>query len=205
MQIRRVYAGCKYINIWRGAWDNEKGGWVNRLRLALANENEIYFNIYNLGIPGEITTKLKFRFNNECNCRFNINDKTIIIFSIGIHDSQIIEDKNNAFIRDFKKNIIELIDKAKQYTKHILFIGSTKVDEVRTSPVSWDNTVNYSNEEVIKYNKELKNICEEKEINYLDIFNLLDAKDLADGFHPNSNGHQKLCEEILKYLQDNYI
>lgn len=188
-----------------GAWDKENGGWVNRLRLALENKNETYFNIYNLGIPGETTIDLKKRFDSECNCRFNTNDKTIIIFSVGINDSQIIRDKSLVLIKDFKKNIIELIDKAKQYTPHILFIGLTKVDENRTKPVSWDNNINYFNEEVIKYNEVLKNICKEKVINYLDIFNLLDTKDLDDGLHPNNNGHQKLCEEILKCLQDNFI
>ncbi len=188
-----------------GAWDKENGGWVNRLRLALENKSEAYFNIYNLGIPGETTIDLKKRFDNECNYRFNTNDKTIIIFSVGINDSQIIKDKSLVLIKDFKKNIIKLIDKAKQYTPYILFIGLTKVDENRTNPVSWDNNINYSNEEVIKYNEVLKNICKEKVINYLEIFNLLDIKDLDDGLHPNNNGHQKLCEEILKYLQDNYI
>lgn len=188
-----------------GAWDKENGGWVNRLRLALENKNETYFNIFNLGIPGETTIDLKKRFDNECNYRFNTNDKTIIIFSVGINDSQIIKDKSLVLIKDFKKNIIKLIDKAKQYIPYILFIGLTKVDENRTNPVSWDNNINYSNEEIIKYNEVLKNICKEKEINYLEIFNLLDIKDLDDGLHPNNNGHQKLCEEILKYLQDNYI
>ncbi len=188
-----------------GAWDNEKGGWVNRIRLALESKSEIYFNIYNLGIPGDTTINLKKRFNNECNQRFNINDKTIIIFSIGINDSQIIENKRIILIEDFKKNIKELNDKAKQYTSHILFIGLTKVDETRTKPVSWDNNINYTNEEIIKYNEELKNICKEKEINYLDVYNLLDTTDLDDGLHPNNNGHQKLCEEILEYLQNNYI
>ncbi len=188
-----------------GAWDKENGGWVNRLRLALENKSEAYFNIYNLGIPGETTIDLKKRFDNECNYRFNTNDKTIIIFSVGINDSQIIKDKSLVLIKDFKKNIIKLIDKAKQYTPYILFIGLTKVDENRTNPVSWDNNINYSNEEVIKYNEVLKNICKEKVINYLEIFNLLDIKDLDDGLHPNNNGHQKLCEEILKYLQNNYI
>ena len=33
-----------------GALDNEKGGWVNRIRLALESKSEIYFNIYNLRI-----------------------------------------------------------------------------------------------------------------------------------------------------------
>jgi len=188
-----------------GAWDKEIGGWVNRLRLALENKSEAYFNIYNLGIPGETTIDLKKRFDNECNYRFNTNDKTIIIFSVGINDSQIIRDKSLVLIKDFKKNIIKLIDKAKQYTPYILFIGLTKVDENRTNPVLWDNNINYSNEEVIKYNEVLKSICKEKVINYLEIFNLLDIKDLDDGLHPNNNGHQKLCEEILKYLQDNYI
>lgn len=188
-----------------GAWDNEKGGWVNRIRLALENKSEIYFNIYNLGIPGDTTINLKKRFDNECNQRFNIDDKTIIIFSIGINDSQITENKRTILISDFKKNIEELNDKAKQYTSHILFIGLTKVDETRTKPVLWDNNINYINEEIIKYNEELKNICKEKEINYLDVYNLLDTTDLDDGLHPNNNGHQKLCEEILKYLQNNFI
>ncbi len=188
-----------------GAWDKENGGWVNRLRLALENKRETYFNIYNLGIPGETTINLKKRFDNECNYRFNTNDKTIIIFSVGINDSQIIKDKNLVLIKDFKKNVIDLIDKAKQYTLYILFIGLTKVDENRTKPVLWDKNINYSNKEVMKYNEVLKNICKEKVINYLDIFNLLDTKDLDDGLHPNNSGHQKLCEEILNCLQDYYI
>ncbi len=100
---------------------------------------------------------------------------------------------------------MELIDDAKQYTEHILFIGLTKVDERRTNPVAWDNSISYSNKEIVRYNEELKNICKEKSINYLDIFNLLDTKDLDDGLHPNNNGHQKLCKEILKCLQDSYI
>lgn len=32
-----------------GAWDDEKAGWVNRLRLVLEHQNDVYYNIFNLG------------------------------------------------------------------------------------------------------------------------------------------------------------
>lgn len=188
-----------------GAWDNEKGGWVNRLRLALENKNETYFNIYNLGISGDTTLNLKKRFDNEFFYRFSIESKTIIIFSIGINDSQIVNSKSSTYINNFRENIIELIDKARKFSSYVLFIGLTRVDEARVMPVYWDDDISYSNEEIIKYNKELKNICEDKKVDCLDVFDLLNIKDLDDGLHPNNNGHQKLCEVVLKYLQDKFF
>lgn len=188
-----------------GTQDSEKGGWVNRLRLTLENKGEIYFNIYNLGVPGDTTINLKKRFDSECSFRFNMDAKTIIIFSIGINDSQIINGKSSIYINDFRENIIELIEKVKKFSSYILFIGLTKVDDDRVMPVSWDYNIRYSNHEIIKYNKELKNICEEKSVEFLDVFDLLSIKDLDDGLHPNDSGHQKLCEEILKYLQDKFF
>lgn len=185
-----------------GSWDNDKGGWVNRLRLSLENKSEFYFNVYNLGIPGETTVDLKKRFNNECNSRINVNNKTIIIFAIGINDSQIVDGKNTVDIEEFKNNIFELIDKSLNYTKNILFINLTKVDEERVNPIPWDINICYSNKEIVKYNDVLKNICNDKTISYIDVFDLLETKDLNDGLHPNAEGHRKLSEEILRNIQD---
>ena len=50
-----------------GAWDTEKGGWVNRLWLSLAHGSEAndYFELYNLSISGGTTETILERFEKE--------------------------------------------------------------------------------------------------------------------------------------------
>ncbi len=184
-----------------GAWDDENAGWVNRLRLVLESKNDCYYNIFNLGIPGDTTTNVKTRFEYECSHRHNINAQTIIIFSVGINDSYIVAEKNNVSISDFKNNILDLINMAKEYTQNILFIGLSKVDESQVNPLSWDNNISYLNKEILKFDKVLESICYQNKIDYLNIFELLKISDLKDGLHPNSVGHQKICNEILRKIE----
>ena len=166
-----------------GAWDKEKGGWVNRLRLALENDySNNYYTIFNLGISGDVTENIKDRFDNECKIRFNKNDNTIIIFSIGINDTQNVKDEDRVSLETFRNNIITLINSAKKYTDNILFIGLTKVDESKVTPLPWD--------------KELKNICLESNVDYLYIYDLLEGDELFDDLHPNNVGHQKNCDKV---------
>ena len=180
-----------------GAWDKEKSGWVNRLRLALENDNSNnYYTIFNLGISGDVTENIKDRFDNECKIRFNKNDNTIIIFSIGINDSQNIKDEDRVLLGTFRNNVISLINSAKKYTNNILFIGLTKVDESKVTPLPWDKDKCYLNNKIIIFDKELKNICLENDVDYLYIYDLLEVEELFDGLHPNNVGHQKICDKV---------
>ena len=188
-----------------GAYDTKNGGWVNRLKLFLENDKNYYFNIFNLGIPGNTTINIKERFNYECEQRYNINSNTIIIFSIGINDSYIINQKNNVSLTDFKNNIIDLINMAKIYTKNILFIGLSNVNESQVNPIPWNSNICYLNKEIFKFDKELENICTKNNVNYLNVFKLLEMNDLQDGLHPNNIGHKKLYKKILHYIQNNFL
>lgn len=180
-----------------GAWDKEKGGWVNRLRLALENDySNNYYTIFNLGISGDVTENIKDRFDNECKIRFNKNDNTIIIFSIGINDTQNVKDEDRVSLETFRNNIITLINSAKKYTDNILFIGLTKVDESKVTPLPWDKEKSYLNTKIINFDKELKNICLENNVDYLYIYDLLEIEELFDGLHPNNVGHQKICDKV---------
>ena len=180
-----------------GAWDKEKGGWVNRLRLALENDDSnSYYTIFNLGISGDVTESIKNRFDNECKIRFNKNDNTIIIFSIGINDTQNVKDEDRVSLETFRNNIITLINSAKKYTDNILFIGLTKVDESKVTPLPWDKEKGYLNTKIINFDKELKNICLENNVDYLYIYDLLEVDELFDGLHPNNVGHQKICDKV---------
>ena len=180
-----------------GAWDKEKGGWVNRLRLALENDDSnSYYTIFNLGISGDVTESIKNRFDNECKIRFNKNDNTIIIFSIGINDTQNVKDEDRVSLETFRNNIITLINSAKKYTNNILFLGLIKVDESKVIPLSWDKNKCYLNNKIIMFDKALKNICLENDVDYLHIYDLLESEDLFDGLHPNNVGHQKICDKV---------
>ena len=180
-----------------GVKKKKKSGWVNRLRLALENDNSNnYYTIFNLGISGDVTEGIKNRFDNECKIRFNKNDNTIIIFSIGINDSQNIKDEDRVLLGTFRNNVISLINSAKKYTNNILFIGLTKVDESKVTPLPWDKDKCYLNNKIIIFDKELKNICLENNVDYLYIYDLLELEELFDGLHPNNVGHQKICDKV---------
>jgi hypothetical protein len=48
-----------------GAWDMEKGGWVNRLWFFAAERKENYVQIYNQSIDGGTTETILARFESE--------------------------------------------------------------------------------------------------------------------------------------------
>ena len=72
-----------------GAWDKEKGGWVNRLWLYCAEKanDENLTEIYNLSISGGTTETILARFENEARVRH----ADALIFQTGANDSS---DKN---------------------------------------------------------------------------------------------------------------
>lgn len=183
-----------------GAWDKEKSGWVNRLRQKLESKTNNYYNVYNLGIPGNTTSDLKERFEFEYKNRSIKDANNIIIFLIGINDTYIVNKKNNISLNEFKNNIIDLINKAKKHTENILFIGLSKVDESLVCPVSWDKNISYVNKEITKFDKELEIICKQNKVSYMNIYNLIDIKDLQDGLHPNDKGHQKIYNRFVAKL-----
>lgn len=185
-----------------GAWDPEKGGWGARLR-SYFETNNIEINVYNCGVSGDNTDDLLQRFKIEAIAR----EPNIIIFAIGINDSQYINSKDNprVSIEKFQNNLQELVSQAKQITSKIIFVGLTKVDELKTIPISWDKIKYYDMENVSKYNSIIKNFCQKNKLTFIDMLDLLRNEDLEEGLHPNINGHKKMFEKIKKFLIDNKI
>ena len=54
----------------------------------------------------------------------------------------------------------------------------------------------YLNNKIIDFDKELKDICLENNVDYLYVYNLLEVDDLFDGLLPNNVGHQKICDKV---------
>jgi len=180
-----------------GACDPEKGGWVQRLRNYFETNN-YDIDLYNCGISGDATDDLLKRFKVESQAR----KPGIIIFAIGINDSQYVNSKSNpsVSIEKFQNNLQELIDQAKKFTKKIIFLGFTNIDESKTMPIPWDEVKYYDQENVGIYNTHLKKISEKNNLLFVDMLNLLSNSELEDGLHPNSEGHEKMFIKIKDFL-----
>jgi len=184
-----------------GAWDLDKGGWVNRLWLY-CGQNDIDANIYNLSISGGTTETIIERFESEA----KIREADIVIFQTGGNDSSY--DKNTRKyqidIKKFENNIEKIIARSKSVAKKIIFMGFKNCDEAKTVPVSWCDFC-YTNEDIKKYNEVMKSVCGKYEIDFVDIFGLLENDDFDDGLHPNEKGHKKIFEKVKTFLIDNKI
>lgn len=182
--------------VW-GAADSEKGGWVERLKIDFAEHYDAI--IYNLGISGETTEELLERVEDESRVR----EPNIMIFAIGINDSQFIPstNSNRISVDNFKINLEKLYNIAKKFTSKIIFVGLTLVDEVKTTPIPWDTNKTYINENIKQFDQCIKVFCSEKNLKFIEMNNVLKSEDLADGLHPNSRGHEKIFHKIKSSLE----
>lgn len=180
-----------------GAWDYEKAGWANRLRLYFDSANTDVFT-YVLGVSGDTTNELLKRFDVEAAAR----KPNIIIFSIGDNDAVYLKSKNKSLVPlpRFAKNLQKLINKAKKYTNTIILIGGKKVDETKTAPVPWTTDYFYLNNNIVLYDKKIKELAEINKVHYIKVYDLIISEDYEDGLHPNDQGHQKLFLKIKGYI-----
>ena len=199
-----------------GAWDRGKeGGWVHRLRKFLDEkhfiEPDFDYSVYNLGVSDNIAEELLKRFGFETEQRLEEGEEIIIIFQIGINDSQFVvsENKLRTSPEKFKENIQKLINLAQKFTSRIVFLGLTPVEDEKVNPMPWAPGKSYRNEYVKEYNEILKSTCHKNKIPFVEIFEewvKLDYKSLLeDGAHPNSQGHQKIFETVKDFLIQNEI
>jgi lysophospholipase L1-like esterase len=204
---------CFGDSITYGNWDPE-GGWVGRLRQYLDSKSlsaysgedlysKYYTLTYNLGIPGDTSSGLFARFENELIPRFNPDEEMIILFAIGINDSRfyISENKHQTEMEDFKQNIWDMWEIARQYTLDVAFIGLTPVDEARTNPLYWEPDAVYKNEYIEQYNSAIREFCLTREVPFIDLFDAMKELNvpslMEDGIHPNEEGY-KVIEEIIR-------
>ena len=198
-----------------GYWDL-RGGWVQKLKekideKSLSAPKDFYYNLYNLSIDGNTTAELLKRFEFETKQRL-INEETIFIFGIGINDSCFVQTKNVFLVleENFRQNIQELIKLSKNYSSKIVFVGLTPVEEIKVTPLPWSKTgKSYRNKNIQKYNQIIKQVCEENEIYFIEIFENWIKTDykklLEDGVHPNSEGHKKIFEIVRDFLKEKKI
>jgi len=196
-----------------GAWDRgREGGRVQKLRKFLDEKHfidpDFDYSVYNLGVSGDTTEDLLERFEFEAKQRLKEEDG-IIIFQIGINDSQFIISQSGlrTLPEKFRKDVEKLINQAQKFTSQIVFVGPTPVDEIKTTPIPWNPDKIYKNENIKRNNEIIKSVCRENNIDFVEIFDNWIKSDykklLEDGLHPNSKGHKKIFETVKNFLIQN--
>ena len=170
-----------------GLYDKEMCGWTNRIRHTLEKKTTNNY-VVNLGIPGENSSNIKDRFETELKNRYNDIDNFILIYAIGIKDALILKNKPD-HINIFIENIKYIINKSRNYTNNIYFIGLLEPD--------YNKRKEYKKDNVYLIDDTLESICKKEQVEYIKMIDLLEEKYLTDGLHPNSIGHEKISNIIL--------
>src|SRR3989344_9665433 len=90
-----------------GAWDMEKGGWVNRLWFHVGKrEGDEYIEVYNCSVSGGTTDTILERFESEA----KIRNATTIIFQTGGNDASYRATPDNFLVsaEKFKQNVEDI-------------------------------------------------------------------------------------------------
>lgn len=163
------------IGIWGdsivyGANDIEGGGWASRLRRFLIEkaekENKSWPKVYVRGVCGDTTKELSVRFKVEADSI----EPEIIIFGIGINDAAYTKNENETLVpyEEFVNNLEFLIRQAKKFSKKVIFIGLTTVDEKIVQPYPYSSTgKSYSNALINKYDKTIQEVAYKNQCGYI--------------------------------------
>jgi len=195
-------------SIVQGMWD-EKGGWASRIRQDIYSqhlEESMPFEHYNMvflrGVSGDTSGDLKNRILKEVkDAAKSSSSEVTVVFSIGINDCSISNEEYEVSKEEYRENLREIIDKSKNYADRIIAVGLTPVDEERLKEEK--SAAKHTNSEVRNYNEILREVCSDKEVKFVPLFDELQDdggwnKKLFDGIHPNSKGHKQIYETVKK-------
>ncbi len=176
-----------------GAYDPEQGGWATRLRNYFEEQDEDV-DVYNLGISGDTTADLLERIEVEAKSR----EPNLIVFAIGINDAQFIHSTNGLRVSldEFQQNLAKLLSTAKKFTDKAAFVGLTRVDESKTTPIPWNTDKSYTNENIERLDNAIEKFCEDNKLKFIPMKSVVGNDDLIDGLHPNTAGHIKMFERM---------
>ncbi len=195
-----------------GFWDGN-GGWANRLKqyfdsLMVSHPTfpgqEFYYMVYPLGITDDTTRHILERFEFEATKRMVWKGvEQVFVFSIGKNDTAWLD------LPESERNLREIIKRARRFSGKVVFLEVIPVDERFTRPVAWDKECHYENSKIEDYNTMLNRVAEEKGVQVIPVFDEWQKIDyqsmLADGVHPNNEGHRYLYEKIRDFLLKNYF
>lgn len=190
-----------------GAWDS-RGGWATRLKQELytrtvQTKGFEEFELSNLSIDGNSSEDILRRLRSDIDSRYSSRRPFVIVFSYGVNDQRVKNNKPETSISDFKKNTGEIIKISKEYTDKLIFTGLTPLakSEFEQFGYSWDD------HRIEMYDESLQEVVEKAGLKFLNLrneFERVGTNKLIsyDDLHPNDAGHQLIYEIVDREIQE---
>jgi lysophospholipase L1-like esterase len=190
-----------------GYGDAEGGGWVEQLRRQGLNPERLGPIVYNLGVRGDTIEQVLKRFESEFQQRGELRNRLPdrLILSVGVNDSARLgrlTGRHLVAFEDFQTSLAQLLDRASQLCPTV-FIGMVPVDEQK---MPFLDAFYFNREDQYLYKEATRLACQERNIPYLDTFEIwrqrqdwIQSHLCSDGLHPNAQGYQALLADILDW------
>jgi lysophospholipase L1-like esterase len=193
-----------------GAWDTE-GGWAQRIKAYadlknMAALDDYYTAVYNVGISGDTSTGLLKRIQSEMIARLShYDDVILVIVAIGTNDAQSnFDNSHTVTIENFQRNLQRIKEIVLEQNAQIVFVTPPTIDESRVNPIPWAPDFSYTLERIDEFSNAITNTAQQENCMAINLNDLLTVEDLADGVHPNTNGHEKIYKKILQVLIEKF-
>lgn len=152
--------------------------------------------VINSGVSGNKTKDIL----NDMNERIYKYNPSKVFLLIGTNDYSSLSNS------DTVKNIGKIIDGIKDNREY----AEVYVQSIYpvNKDISESSVSDRNNEDITEMNKEIKKLCKEKSVNYINMYDLLvdeegnlDENYTKDGLHLDSDGYEVVTEEIMKILK----
>ena len=195
-----------------GIGDFETGGWSAMFKKYIVgkDDSKVCNNYVHIaGFPGATSSDILEKIDGILKAFLHESFSNIVILSIGINDTQEFFGKSKISIEQYKNNIEKIIKYVTDNNCEIIILGLTKIES--DEKFLWKSNKYYDNKIISEYDKDLESIlsfdselekfCTNNKIKYIKMQDVLSKEDFIDGLHPNTNGHQKICDYIIKKLE----
>jgi lysophospholipase L1-like esterase len=195
---------CFGDSITLGEYDTERGGWADRLKVdCLARAvapNEPGYRVFNLGISGETTRKMRARLTTELGVRLDVVARSRVLLAYGANDAAESGGRLLVPLEEYVENLAWAIDEARRLTCDVSLVNVTPVAPAADGVRNRSGRLR-SNAMVARYNDALGELSRRTAVALIDVNGAFEGRDLepffvADGVHPNAAGHALICDRV---------
>lgn len=195
-----------------GIGDFENGGWSAMFKNYIVNKDDskVCNNyVHVAGYPGATSTDILNKIDSILNSFKHEEFTNTVILSIGVNDTQEFNGNQKNSAQQYKENIEKITKLVISNNCNLIILGLTKIES--DEKFLWKPNKYYDNnviseydkdlELILKYDEELEKLCKDNRIRYIPMRDVLQKEDFIDGLHPNTIGHRKICDYIIKNIE----
>lgn len=186
MSTTWVQIACFGDSIVHGGCDDERGGWVTRLRCDFARRG-LGDHVFNLGLGGDSSRDIRGRLADEMRARLGHVDRVLV--SCGTNDVLFAAKRTSE--DEYRDNIQDIVGQVRRLGKQPILCTVTPWDPARNAGIGPEQLARR-----LRGNDFIRGLCASEGILCLDLAEAFPLCDLVDGVHPGPAGHERIYGRV---------